>query len=592
MRVLLTGAFGNIGAHTLEEVVRRGHVVRCFDIPTRANRRTARRFARAPGIEIVWGDLRQDEDVAQAVRDIDVVVHLAFVIPTLSATGVGSEDRPEWAREINVGGTRRLIEALGRQPVPPRLIFASSLHIYGRTADRTPPLRVSDPIEPVEHYARHKAECEALVRASGLEWAILRLPATLPVRLVLDPGMFDVPLENRIEYGHVRDVAAAFGAAVESEKVWGRTLLIGGGTNCQYTYGEMVERILEASGVGMLPKEAFTRTPFPTDWLDTEESQRLLRYQSRTLDDYAADLRRLLGFRRALVRVFRPIVRRWLLQRSPYWEAWTGRMSGVAVVTGGSGGIGAATAQRLARAGMKVVLVARTRARLEDVATAIRQEGGQAAILEGDLASEADCRRVYERSSEFFGAPDVLVNGAGIGWYGYGEEMPWPTASEMIEVNMVSVARLTLLFLADMKPRGKGHIVNIGSVVGGLPSQGVALYSATKSFVDTFTSSLFRELRGSGVNVSVVRPGAVGTEMLGVLAFSSGELRMPLQRLSIEPEAVASRVLSLIRRPRRVAYVPSALAVVPWIELAFGWAMDRLGPIALRRQRGRPGRSV
>ena len=586
MRILLTGAFGNIGAHTLEELLRRGHVVRCFDMPTRANRRIARRFAQRPGVDIVWGDLRLDKDVAQAVQGIDVAVHLAFVIPTLSATGVGSESHPEWAREINVGGSQRLIEAMRRQPQRSRLIFASSLHIYGRTADRTPPLRAADPIEPVEHYAKHKAECEALVRASGLEWAILRLPATLPVRLVLDPGMFDVPLHNRIEYGHVRDVAAAFGAAVESEEIWGRTLLIGGGPSCQYTYGQMVECILDASGVGMLPKEAFTCIPFPTDWMDTEESERLLHYQRRTLDDYAADLRQLLGFRRALVRLFRPIVRWWLLRQSPYWHRSSeARLAGVAMVTGGSGGIGAATARRLARAGMKVILVARTRERLEDIAATIRHDGGEVAVLEGDLTSEAECRRVYERSSEFFGPADVLVNGAGIGWYGYGEEMPWPTASQMIGVNMASVARLTLLFLSDMKHRGRGHIVNIGSVVGGLPSQGVALYSATKSFVDSFTSSLFRELKGTGVHVSVVRPGAVHSGFFEEATRSSGGLEIPGQQRAIRPEAVASRVISLLHRPRRVTYVPSALAIVPWIELVFGWLIDRLGPIALRRQR-------
>jgi short-subunit dehydrogenase len=424
-----------------------------------------------------------------------------------------------------------------------------------------------------------------MVRASGLRWTILSLPATLPLRLLLDPGMFDVPLDNRIEYGYVRDVAAAFGAAVQSDGVWGRTLLIGGGPLCQYRYGDMVRRILETSGVGMLPEAAFARTPFPTDWLDTGDSQRLLNYQQRTLDDYLTDLRRLLGFRRHLVRLFRPIVRWWLLRQSPYWRQrdQEGRMSGVAVITGGSSGIGAATAKRLAREGMKVVLVARGRERLERVAEEIRFEGGQAAVLAGDLGTEDECRRVYERSAEFFGAADVLVNSAGFGWYGYGEEMPLPTVNEMIGVNVGAVTRLTLLFLAEMKRRGGGHVVNVGSVVGSLPSQGVALYSATKSFVDTFTSSLYRELKGTGVNVSVVRPGAVRTGLYDRTARRSGGNRIPAERLAIRPEAVARRVIRLLKRPARVVYVPASLAIVPWIELSFGWIIDRLGPIALRR---------
>jgi nucleoside-diphosphate-sugar epimerase len=153
-----------------------------------------------------------------------------------------------------------------------------------------------------------------------LTWAIYRLPATLPIRLVLDPGMFDVPLDNRIEFGHVRDVASAFATGIESDAIWGKLLLIGGGPRCQYRYGELVAGVLEASGVGMLPARAFTRQPFPTDWLDTREGQRLLGYQQRTLEDYARDLRALLGARRHLVVLLRPIVRQWLLRYSRYYR--------------------------------------------------------------------------------------------------------------------------------------------------------------------------------------------------------------------------------------------------------------------------------
>ena len=110
MNILLTGAFGNVGQSTLEELLKQGHHVRCFDVKTRANEKTARRFRGQ--IEVVWGDLRRPTDVAAAVRDQDAVIHLAFIIPKLSATGFESEDHPDWAREINVGGTRILIEAV------------------------------------------------------------------------------------------------------------------------------------------------------------------------------------------------------------------------------------------------------------------------------------------------------------------------------------------------------------------------------------------------------------------------------------------------------------------------------------------------
>jgi nucleoside-diphosphate-sugar epimerase len=319
MHVLLTGAFGNIGAHTLEELLQRDHRVRCFDVRTKRNEKIARKYKER--IEVVWGDLRNPQDVAAAVQDQEVVIHLAFVIPTLSVTGVSSEKQPDFAYAVNVEGTRNLLEALKPQPVPPRLIFASSLHVYGPTQDQQPPRTASDPVHPIEHYAQHKVICEGMVKESGLEWAIFRLPATLPIRLILDMGMFDVPLENRIEYGHGRDVGAAFANGVDCPEIWGQTLLIGGGPHCQFHYRELVGRIMDMTGIGMLPAKAFSRIPFSTDWLDTSESQRLLKYQTRTLDDYLKDMRHLLGWRLPFIRAFRPFVRSWLLRHSPYLRA-------------------------------------------------------------------------------------------------------------------------------------------------------------------------------------------------------------------------------------------------------------------------------
>ncbi|MCD6518595.1 MAG: NAD(P)-dependent oxidoreductase [Anaerolineae bacterium] len=318
MKVLLTGAFGNIGTSALEELLKKGHEVRCFDLRTKANEKIAKKYEGK--IQVFWGDLRKPEDVAFAVHDRDVVIHLAFVIPKLSATGVGSEERPHWAREINVGGTRNLLQAMKALPHPPKIIFASSYHVYGRTQDQLPPRVVADPLHPVEHYARHKVACERMVKSSGLDWAIFRFAAALPVRLILDPGMFDVPLNNRIEFVYREDVGLALANALDTDEIWGRVWLIGGGPRCQYYYREIVEKVLDTVGIGMLPEEAFGTVPYSTDWLDTSESQRVLQFQRHTLDDYLQDVRKALGIRRFFVRLFRPLVRAWLLRRSPYYK--------------------------------------------------------------------------------------------------------------------------------------------------------------------------------------------------------------------------------------------------------------------------------
>lgn len=316
MKVLITGAFGNVGTSTIGEMLQKGHEVRCFDLDTRANRRKARRWH--DEVEVMWGDLRRLDDVHRAVEGVDTVIHLGFIIPKLSSTGIESEKEPSLAREVNVGGTLNLIKAMRLVSPSPSLIFVSSYHVYGLTQDQTPPRRASDPVNPIEHYARHKVECENHVRESGLQWTIMRLAATLPLDLKLDEGMFDVPPKNRMEFVHTKDVGKALANAVASDAVWGKVLLIGGGPKCQYYYGEIQGRIFASLGIDMLPERAFANDAFATDWLDTEESQRLLQYQERDLGDYIADMKKTLGCRVGLIRMFAPLVRRWLLRQSPY----------------------------------------------------------------------------------------------------------------------------------------------------------------------------------------------------------------------------------------------------------------------------------
>ena len=255
----------------------------------------------------------------------------------------------------------------------------------------------------------------------------------------------------------------------------------------------------------------------------------------------------------------------------------------IAVVTGASSGIGSATARCLAGEGMQVVLVSRSLDRLEKLAAEIRQAGGKAYVIATDLTHEAGRSQVFEEVADRFQHADVLVNNAGMGWYGYGNEMPWKTAWEILQVNIEAVVQLTLRFLGDMRERDTGHIINIGSISGSFPSQGVALYGATKSFLDNFTTALFRELTGTRVHISVVRAGAVRTGFgKAALALDNGG-HVPTENIGIPAETVAKRVWGLLRRPRRMIYVPTYLRVVPWVELSFGWVIDRLGPLLLKR---------
>lgn len=254
----------------------------------------------------------------------------------------------------------------------------------------------------------------------------------------------------------------------------------------------------------------------------------------------------------------------------------------VALVTGASSGIGAAVARRLARGGVRVALAARRTERLEAVAEEIARTGGTARAFPADLTQEADRERLVREVVDLWGGIGILVNNAGLGWYGYGSEMPWPRAREMVEVNASAAVHLSLMVLPQMKRRGYGHIVNIGSIAGDIPSQGVALYCATKSFLESWTTALYRELRGTGVCASIVKPGPVATEFFD--RSSSAGFRMPAERFAISPERVAESVWHLLHHPRRAVYVPGWYRVVPWMELSFGWIIDRLGPLLLHRQ--------
>jgi hypothetical protein len=260
---------------------------------------------------------------------------------------------------------------------------------------------------------------------------------------------------------------------------------------------------------------------------------------------------------------------------------WKGK---IAVVTGASSGIGEATARKLAGKGLKVALVARREERLQKIVSEIEGSGGQALAVPADLADESGRQQALEAIHCVYGPPDVLVNNAGFGWYGFSEDMPWAVANQMIQVNAAAGVELSLRLLREMRARNSGHIINVSSVAGSLPSQGVALYCATKSFLDTFTTALYRELRGSNVHVSVVKPGPVTTEFFAAAASKPAGHPVPAEPFAIGVSAIADRIWSVLNRPRRVIYVPRLLSLAPWIELSFGWLIDRFGPFLLRNK--------
>jgi len=255
----------------------------------------------------------------------------------------------------------------------------------------------------------------------------------------------------------------------------------------------------------------------------------------------------------------------------------------VAVITGASSGVGASFAKFLAQAGLHVVLTARREERLKDLQTAIITQGGKASFYVADLSREKERESLFKKINAAVGEIDILINNAGFGWYGYYSDMPWKLVEQMVGVNMMGMLHLTNLFLPGMLALGKGHIINIGSIAGGLPNQGIAIYAASKAFVDAFTTSLYRELRGSGVEASVMRLGSVKTEFFDrARRFKNGR-SVPGEKFAISTERVDSALWRLINHPKRVVYVPGWLAVSRYVESIFGGVVDRMGPLLLKK---------
>jgi short-subunit dehydrogenase len=259
------------------------------------------------------------------------------------------------------------------------------------------------------------------------------------------------------------------------------------------------------------------------------------------------------------------------------------------VVTGASTGIGRATALLLARNGARVTVCARDEDRLR--ALAAEQPG--ITTHRADLTDERDRAALIGAAGDI----DVLVNNAGLGWHGLVEDMPFEKARELVELNVLALIDLTQRVLPGMLARTRGHIVNIGSIAGyvGVPAE--AVYSATKYFVQGFNDGLRRELRGRGVDVSLIAPGPIKTEFLARATTGAPAAEPGALDRGLPVDTVANAVLRALTRRfpgYRTITVPR---VGGWSRLGSVPGMARLTDLATRgrvraeiRERETPGR--
>ncbi len=217
-----------------------------------------------------------------------------------------------------------------------------------------------------------------------------------------------------------------------------------------------------------------------------------------------------------------------------------------AIVTGASSGIGSAVARELSAAGMRLLLTARRRDRLEQLAA----ELGESRVLAADVTDPALPDALLGAAVDAFGGCGVLVNNAGILEIGAVDSIDLDRMCRMVRVNVEAAFRLAYSAVRHFRQAGSGHLVNVSSVLGTKTRPTAGAYAGTKFAVEALSEALRLELAGSGVRVSVVAPGMVMTELHDHLPTHPAEqlgIRKPLQ-----PEEVARSVRYVLEQPEHV----------------------------------------
>lgn len=240
--------------------------------------------------------------------------------------------KPQLAYQVNVGATANLVKALEAHPNPARLVQASSIAVYGPRNPHhiTDVLTAQTPVNPYDNYGKHKVEAEGIVRASSLDWVILRLGGVLTTEpnLGMDPNLifFEgvLPADGRLQTVDVRDVACAFAAATTAD-VAGQTLLIGGDDTHRLRQGDIGSATTAAMGlVGALPpgRKGDPNDDggwFATDWMDSATAQQVLKHQHYSWPDMLAETADKVGWKRYAFRMIAPLAREYLKRQSPYY---------------------------------------------------------------------------------------------------------------------------------------------------------------------------------------------------------------------------------------------------------------------------------
>ena len=250
----------------------------------------------------------------------------------------------------------------------------------------------------------------------------------------------------------------------------------------------------------------------------------------------------------------------------------------VAIVTGASSGIGRQVALDLARRGATLVLSARRRELLEQVAVECNSHGVEVETLVGDVGERAFVEGMAARAITRFGRIDIVVNNAGVSKHKQLYHLDAAEVDYVLRVNFLAAAFLTLAALPAMLRRGEGWIVNVSSLAGKLPPPRETIYAASKFALTGFTEGLWLDLAGSGIHAAVIHVGPIDTEI-----WHKTDEPTAYRGRKLPPSSVSRAILRAIEARRHEVWVPGALRLAWWFRLLaprlFRWGSARFDPV-------------
>ncbi|MCM3870514.1 MAG: SDR family oxidoreductase [Pyrinomonadaceae bacterium] len=227
----------------------------------------------------------------------------------------------------------------------------------------------------------------------------------------------------------------------------------------------------------------------------------------------------------------------------------------VAIVTGGTKGIGRAIAEALVREGINVCVAARQRNEIDQTVVSLaRLDQGRVSGMVCDVRDHSQVKALFDRTIDEFGGVDILVNNAGIGIFSTVEETSPEDFRAVIETNVFGVYYCCYEAIPLMKGRGGGYIINISSLAGSNAHPRMAAYNASKFGLNGFSEAMMQEVRHDGIKVSYIMPGSVNTEF-------GGDVPGEEKSWQLQPQDIARVVLDLLHHDERS--LPSRVEIRP-----------------------------